>query len=865
MRQFVTSMFLLISLMSACYVREIIAQSKLVIIDLNQNWQFHQVGKDEWLPAEVPGTIHTDLLNNKKIGDPFYRTNEQGQQWIDKVDLEYKTNFIADKTLLSHDRIELILTGLDTYADVYLNGSILLSADNMFREWKAECKSLLKKGNNELKIYFHSPVKMDVPKLEKLGYQLPAVNDQSENGGLGDKKISVFARKAGYHYGWDWGPRFVTSGIWRPLYLQVWDKARIENIQIIQNKISKDRAEISAIIEIEATSDYSATFSTHLKNEPRINVKKEVKLTPGMNSILIDFVIQNPKLWWSNGLGEAHRYSMMSQLSINDVLCDEQLTHFGVRTLKVVQQKDGVGASFYFELNGVPVFAKGANYIPNDNFLPRVTRERYERVVKAAADANMNMLRVWGGGIYENDIFYDLCDQYGIMIWQDFMFACSMYPGDEAFLKNVKAEAIQNVKRLRNHPCLALWCGNNEIDAAWSYNTPGGWGWKERFSQEMQKTLWKDYENIFHQLLPEIIAEYDAKTFYWPSSPLADWNKRASYESTSGDIHYWGVWHGREPFENFQNKIGRFMSEYGFQSFPELKTIQSYTIPEDWNINSEVMAAHQRSGIGNRRIKEYMDMYYRNPKDFESLLYVGQVLQAEGIKSAIEAHRRKMPYCMGTLYWQLNDCWPVASWSSMDYFGRWKALHYITKQAYNEVLVSPTVADKKLSVFIISDRLNPFQANLEMEILDFDGNLLWSKSHPIEITANSSHSFFETNVEVLLKGMDRKKILFHAKLVEHDQLLSENVLYFLPNKDLDLPLAAIEIKAVASSDGYAISLSSKQLAKNVYLSFDEIDGFFLDNYFDLLPGQSLQVKFGCDKKVDDFQGKLKVRTLRETY
>ncbi|HEX9974869.1 MAG TPA: glycoside hydrolase family 2 protein, partial [bacterium] len=347
------------------------------IIELNNNWQFHQVGENDWLPADVPGTVHTDLFKNEKIGDPFYRTNEHDQQWIDKVDWEYKTNFVVDKKLLSRDRIELVLKGLDTYADVYLNGSLLLSANNMFREWKAKCKSLLKEGNNELKIYFHSPVKIDLPKLEKLGYQLPAVNDQSENGGLGDKQISVFARKAGYHYGWDWGPRFVTSGIWRPIYLHAWDNARIENIQIIQKSASHRKAEISAVFEIEATADYSAMLSAHLENEQQIKVEKQVKLTPGMNSIPVDFEIENPELWWSNGLGEPHLYSLVSQLKIANSLCDEQRTQFGIRTLKVIQKKDEVGTSFYFELNGVPVFAKGANYIPNDSFLPRVTKERY--------------------------------------------------------------------------------------------------------------------------------------------------------------------------------------------------------------------------------------------------------------------------------------------------------------------------------------------------------------------------------------------------------------------------------------------------------------------------------------------------------
>ncbi|MDZ7331335.1 MAG: glycoside hydrolase family 2 protein [candidate division KSB1 bacterium] len=834
-------------------------------IELNDNWHFRQVGWEEWLPAQVPGTIHTDLLLNGRIGDPFYRTNERDQQWIDKVDWEYRTIFDLEKEMLQQENIQLIFDGLDTYVDVYLNGSKIHIADNMFRQWRVDCKSLLKRAGNELKLYFHSPVKVDLPKLAALGYQLPAVNDQSENGGLGDKKISVFARKAGYHYGWDWGPRFVTSGIWRPIHLLGWNKAQIDNIQIVQKGVTSELAEISAVFEIESTSDQEMLLSIQLKDHPQIFVQRLVKLNQGMNRLSLDFRIDHPKLWWCNGLGEPHLYYLEAQLRRGHSVLDAQVVRFGVRTLKLIQQPDQWGKSFYFELNGVPVFAKGANYIPNDNFLPRVTRERYEQVVKAAAQANMNMLRVWGGGIYENDIFYDLCDQYGIMVWQDFMFACAMYPGDEEFLESVKAEAIDNVKRLRNHPCLALWCGNNEIDVAWSHDTPGGWGWKERFSEPLRRKLWNDYETIFHRLLPQVVAEYDPKTFYWPSSPLADWNQRASYESTSGDVHYWGVWHGREPFENFKIRIGRFMSEYGFQSFPEFKTIQSYAQPADWDLSSEVMMAHQRSGIGNQRIKEYMDLYYRNPKDFQSLLYVSQVLQAEAIKSAIEAHRSKAPFCMGSLYWQLNDCWPVASWSSIDYFGRWKALHYFARKAYQEILVVPTTENGKLQVKVVSDRLQPLQANLRMEIIRFDGEKLWETSQPMIVQYNSAQICFEANLDELLKGMDRRRIVLRAHVHTEDRLIAENLLYFLPPKELELPKASISIDVSETSDGYRIDLSTDALAKSIYLSIDEIDGLFSDNYFDLLPKQKATVFFYCGQKTADFGRKLKIMTLCDSY
>jgi beta-mannosidase len=421
------------------------------------------------------------------------------------------------------------------------------------------------------------------------------------------------------------------------------------------------------------------------------------------------------------------------------------------------------------------------------------------------------------------------------------------------------------VKRLRNHPCLALWCGNNEIDVAWSQDTPGGWGWKERFSEDLRKKLWNDYENIFHRLLPQIIDQYDPQTFYWPSSPLADWNKRASYESTSGDIHYWGVWHGREPFENFKLKIGRFMSEYGFQSFPELRTIKSYTLPEDWDIDSEVMAAHQRSGIGNRRIKEYMDMYYRSPKNFESLLYVGQVLQAEGIKSAIEAHRRKMPYCMGSLYWQLNDCWPVASWSSTDYYGRWKALHYFARKAYEDVLLSPIVENDMVQVFIVSDKLNSFNAQLKLELIDFTGNIIRSKDLPVAIPANSSKSYYQESLSELLKGIPAKQVLLKTVLLLNEKVLSNNILYFEPVKNLNLPTPKITKTITPIAGGYRILLSTDQLARNVYLEIDEADGFFSDNFFDLLPGEIVAIEFQCEADIPDLVNKLKISTIQGSY
>lgn len=579
----------------------------------------------------------------------------------------------------------------------------------------------------------------------------------------------------------------------------------------------------------------------------------------------MDFEIKNPELWWSNGLGEATLYKLIGRLNIGDDTIDTVSTNIGIRTLKLVQQKDSVGRSFHFELNGVPVFMKGANYIPNDNFLPSVSVQEYEEVIQAAVDANMNMLRVWGGGIYENDIFYDLCDKHGILVWHDFMFACAMYPGDDAFLENVRQEAIQNVKRLRNHPCIALWCGNNEIDAAWGYGTSGGWGWKERFSAEIRAKIWNDYKKIFHTILPKVVEQYDNQTCYWRSSPMSGPNQRAFYEATSGDIHYWGVWHGKQPFESFKLKIGRFMSEYGFQSFPEFKTVQAYTIPEDWDIRSEVMDAHQRSGKGNELIKTYMKRYYKIPKDFDSFLYMSQVLQAEAVKMAIETHRRKMPYCMGTLYWQLNDCWPVASWSSIDYYRRWKALHYFAKKAYNEILVSPTEDNGVLSIWIISDRLEPVDARLEMKLIDFSGKLLLQKEMAVTIDANSSQSFFENKTKEFLGGINKENVVLVVKVFEGQKILSTNQLYFVPAKDLDLPVPDITTTIKPIENGFAITLTTDRLAKNICLNSDDFEGFFSDNFFDLIPGETATVDLTTQKKVIEAKKELKIISVVDFF
>ena len=410
-----------------------------------------------------------------------------------------------------------------------------------------------------------------------------------------------------------------------------------------------------------------------------VNHSEKITLQKGLNSYKTKLSVPDPKLWWPNGMGDQPLYQLDFQIESSNSV-DSQNVIFGIRQIELVQQKDSIGESFYFKINGKPFFAKGANYIPQDNFPSRVPDEKYIQTIQTALDANMNMLRVWGGGIYEKDIFYDLCDQKGILVWQDFMFACTMYPGDSAFIENVRQEAIYQVKRLRNHPSIALWCGNNEVDEGWH-----NWGWQKalNYSASDSTEVWNNYLKIFEKILPEAVSLYSPYTPYIPSSPQNGWGRKESL--THGDAHYWGVWWGAEPFEIYEEKVGRFMSEYGFQGFPDLKTLDSCLLPEDRNLLSPALLNHQKHPRGMELIRTYMELEYKVPDEFEDYAYVSQLVQAYGIKKAIEAHRRAMPRCMGTLYWQLNDCWPVISWSSVDYYNRWKALHYFVRQAYQDV------------------------------------------------------------------------------------------------------------------------------------------------------------------------------------
>lgn len=767
---------------------------------LSAGWTFRQTRSEFWYPAAVPGCVHTDLMANRIIEDPFFRLNERGVQWVDKEDWFYQTYFdITDEEQNAVNQI-LVFKGLDTYADVYLNGKPLLNANNMFREWRCDVKGLLKDKQNHLEVYFHSPVKIDVPKWESLPYQYSTGPDQAENGGLFDKRISIWARKAGYHYGWDWGPRLVTSGIWRPVFLEVWNTARIDNVQLIQKNVTAKKAELSTVVEILSDGNIE-NARVILTADGKEYAVKNIKLKPGINTVCLDYVIPCPRLWWCNGLGEPYLYKFCTTVEIEGQKADAKLENIGLRSLKLISEKDKYGKSLYFELNGHKVFMKGANLVPCDNFLPRVTDSIYEKTVADARDVNMNMLRVWGGGIYEDDAFYKYCDKYGILVWQDFMFACSTYPADSAFLENVRQEAVYNVKRLRNHPCIAVWCGNNECQDIWF-----GWGGKKKMYEEQgyADIIWEQFHNLFFGVLPEVVKQYAGGISYRPSSPFA-FDDTPS-DGINGDDHYWGVWHGREPIGNYNVKRARFFSEYGFQSFPEYESVKIYAPDKrDQYITSEVMMAHQRAGnYANKLIEEYIEKEYRKPADFESFLYVGMILQGDAIKTAIEAHRRDMPYCMGSLFWQHNDCWPVASWSSRDYYGRWKAQHYFAKNAFADILVSPLVADDTVTVHVVSDRLKNEKGTFRLKVMDLKGTQIFEQVSRLTVSANTSEKVFTGSLKKMIGNEQPGDVLLYVEFRTKDKLY-RNIGYAVKQKDMNYPKARISSSVKKVDGGYEIT------------------------------------------------------------
>lgn len=829
----------------------------------NTTWQFRMFGDTLWHSALTPGTVHTDLISNQMIPDPFIGSNEDSVQWVEKQDWEYQVFFVCPDSMINQTNIELQLEGLDTYADVYLNDTLILEADNMFRNYSVNVRRIIQSNRNHLFIHFYSAINKGYQQVSTLPYQM-----------AGDVDGKAFIRKAQYQYGWDWGPRLLTCGIWKPIHLRAWSGYMLQQALISLDSLTTDTAYLSIKARIHSTTEKKSAFT--FSNDATAEASTAVfNLKQGINDFSIPLKIAQPQLWWCNGLGPQKLYDL--KLSIDDpVRSILYQVKYGIRTIQLLQEKDTIGSGFGFELNGIPVFMKGANYIPPDNFLPRVAKMDYERIVDDAVECNMNMLRVWGGGVYAADDFYELCDKKGILIWQDFMFAGTMVPGDSAFIKNIKEEVTDNVVRLRNHPCLALWCGNNEIDEAWH-----NWGWQEQYhyDSDTQQKLWNDYQHLFHVIIPGLLNEFDPQSNYVTSSPSIGWGHKESLQQ--GDAHYWGVWWGDEPFNVYSRKVGRFMSEYGFQALPAMSTISRFTSMNDRilqntgkNKFSAVLNMHEKHPTGFEKIDTYLERAYRTPKDFESYVYTSQLLQRDGITTAIEAHRRSKPYCQGTLYWQLNDCWPVVSWSSRDYFGTWKALQYAVRDLYKPYMISVVKEERYYKVYIVSDSLADVTGLLELELHDFNGTKLMSAEKIITVAANQSQLVFAMDEKKLSKNFAMEKSVLTANFSAGNHLLAEKNYFFTQPKDLSLSQVIIEQKITYLDDQsgfadypyqYQIELSTGKLAKDILLECKNQDVKFRDNFFDLLPHQAKSTILFSKNKIDVADLSIVITSLVDSY
>ncbi|MEC3876784.1 beta-mannosidase [Chryseobacterium salviniae] len=784
----------------------------------SEKWSFKNAKENKWLTASVPGTVHIDLMKNNIIPDPFKDENEKKVQWIENEDWDYQTTFSISQKELNNKNIDLVFLGLDTFSEIYLNGKFIQTTDNMFRKWTIPVKDFLQAGENNLQVRFKSSVNVGKELAEKVPFTMP-------------ESPRSFVRKAQYHFGWDWGPRLVTAGIWKDVKLNFWNNAKFQNIAIEQENLNSKKAELKIYTEIVA--DESGKYSISINGK-----SQNISLKSGLNLISIPYQINNPKLWQPNGWGNPNLYDLKITLQKNKRNIDEKSEKIGLRTVELIQKKDEQGKSFYFKVNGKPMYAKGTNWIPGDSFSPRMTKEKYQNLIKDCKEANMNMIRVWGGGIYEDNEFYKACDENGILVWQDFMFAGSFYPADEKFQKNVELEVKDQIERIQNHPSLALWCGNNEIDEAIV-----NWGYQKQFkySKEDSLQVWKDYKTIFHEIIPKAIKKYATtdKQIYWESSPSIGWGHKESL--TEGDSHYWGVWWGEQPFEIYNEKVPRFASEYGFQGMPTLEATKSmFSGNPELDLQNGIIKAHEKHSRGWEIIENYMKRDCIVPKDFVKYNYVSQLLQARGMQIAIEAHRRAKPYNMGTLYWQLNDCWPVVSWSSIDYLGSWKALYYKVKRSFENQVIFTEEKDDVLAFYAINDNSEKFQdLSLDIDIIKFNG-----EKHGSAGTADSetlepnSILKFPFSLEEIIGDAEKNEIFLHVTLKDKkdEKIIAETNYFFAKPKDLKLPKPNIQIKKISSTE---IEISTDVLAKDVYLIGNT---HFSDNFFNLLPGASRRIK-----------------------
>lgn len=821
---------------------------------LNGTWQLSAGHRSlESVDMQIPGTVLSGLLAAGKIKDPFYRTNEDATRALFWKDYVFTRTFDVDEELLAQQHIVLVCEGLDTLAEISINGTFLAKTDNMHRTWKFQAKKLLHPGKNEIQIVFRSVLRFieDYPyeAHKKINY-IPC----------GSMKGNQLLRKAHSMFGWDWGPQTIDAGIFRDIYLQGYSHARIEDIRIHQQHAKNVSVQTSITLsESVPGQKLCVELSEDGADKP---LQTKLCKTNADGVAAVDFVIENPKLWWPNDYGDQPLYIVRTTLLDEDGTSLESITRrIGLRTLTISQEKDEWGNEFAFCFNGVKIFTRGGNYIPDDCLYTRITEKKLDYILESCRRAHFNCVRVWGGGYYPSDAFYDLCDEKGLIVWQDLMYACNVYDVTDAFAENCRQETYDNVRRLRHHASLGLWCGNNEIESAWDH-----WG---DFQKETPY-LRADYIRLFEEVLPKAVQEADGETFYWHSSPSSGGCFDNPDNANRGDTHYWDVWHGQKPFTDYRKYFFRFCSEFGFQSFPCAKTVNSFTLEDDRNIFSRVMESHQKNDAANGKMLYYLSENLRYPKDLTHLLYASQVLQGMAIKYGVDHWRRNRGRCMGTLYWQINDDWPAPSWSSIDYFGRWKALHYMAQKFYAPHAVSMTLEDHRCHVYFSNESFETTEYSLTLSIRDLSGNVL----ETYETKGNSpAFSAIETAVVDICSWEDQKDDVFlEAVIHTKDQKVLKDVETLVPYKYLNLKNPVISTEAEETNDAFILHISSDCFAPFVALDFDDADVIFSDNFFHLTDKtvQDIIVKKedilqGHFENAEDFRKRLQILSLGTSY
>lgn len=819
-------------------------------LSLNGEWQFRQQQAAETFPAEVPGCVHTDLLRNGLIPEPFWGSNELQLQWIEETDWDYSTSFRVPDELLAFEYVDLVADGLDTLATITLNGQEIARTENMFVGYRFAVREWLRAGVNELRIQFANP--MDYIRARQSIHQFAEWNDPV--GG------SSNIRKEQCSFGWDWGPRFATCGIYKDIKLQGWNTNRISYVHVQQNH--NDGKVLLTV--------------TPSLSEPATNVRMRCRLSLGDQTVAhaegsdkIALTVDQPHLWWPNGLGAQPLYTLQVELLSDNDLLDSWQERIGLRTIELDRHADEWGESFQFVVNGVPVFAKGANWIPAHSFVASVTREDYADILGSAAAANMNMLRVWGGGIYEMDKFYELCDELGLMIWQDFMFACSLYPADETFLKLVEQEAAYQIPRLMNHACFALWCGNNEIE-----QMPG-----EIVATPERKAA---YEKIFYDILPAAVARYDGVTPYWPSSPHNPEGYEQGFNNErAGDSHFWDVWHARYPVKRYEEKGFRFCSEFGMQSYSSPAVAATFCPPDEMNVFGPAMENHQKNAAGNQIIFDYVSRLYRYPKDYASLAYLSQLNQAYCMRVGIEHFRRSMPRTMGALYWQINDCWPVFSWSSLEFGGRWKALHYEARRFFAPALVSAHVPGDEtagkgnyitstiheVNIYTVYDGVEQREGVMSWALYAMDDTIIDQGQLNVVLRYGESIKQQSIDFSDAIEQYGRRNLYLRVWLDIDSETVSQQTVFLTAPRFLNLRRAPIHYEVNAQADGFfELVFSSPTFHHRVAFDLEGIAYRASDNFFDLYLNIPYRVVVHApDVDESAFRERFSVRSLVDSY